>query len=48
MTDGEIAANVLLSLVNMMAEDMLTGNNSGVEHIYSSYVRELTIEEGSY
>lgn len=48
MTKEEVAADVLLELVNSLANDMLTGYNSGVEDLYKVYVQGLSIDEGSY
>lgn len=48
MTDSETIAAVLQRLVDALADDYLTGINSGVEDIYTAYVRSLSIEEGSY
>jgi len=48
MTEAEIMADVLTALVNSIAQDMLTGRNSGVEKLYRVYVKSMTIDEGSY
>ena len=48
MTNSETIAAVLQGLVDALADDYLTGINSGVEDIYTAYVRSLSIEEGSY
>jgi hypothetical protein len=48
MTEAEIAAIVLQGLVDSLADDLLLGTNSGVEDVYSAYVKSLTVEEGSY
>jgi hypothetical protein len=46
--NSEVVADVLVCLVGAIADDMLTGQNSGVEEIYTAYVKQLAIEEGSY
>lgn len=48
MTEAEIAAIVLQGIVDALADDSLLGVNTGVEDLYRSYVKSLTVEEGSY
>jgi hypothetical protein len=48
MTDAEISADVIKKLIMAMAEDMLNHSNSGTEDIYTNYVRQLIVDEGSY
>lgn len=44
----EVVADVLAGLVRAMGDEMLAGQNSGVEDIYTAYVKQLSVEEGSY
>lgn len=47
-TREEIIADFLSGLVRAMGDEMLKGINSGVEDIYTAYVKQLSVEEGSY
>jgi hypothetical protein len=44
----EVVADVLACLMSAIADDMLEDRNSGVEDIYTAYVKQLSVEEGSY
>jgi hypothetical protein len=48
MTQSETIAIVLSNLVDQIANDMLNGRDSGAADLYFGYVKNLTIEEGSY
>jgi hypothetical protein len=47
-TREELIADVLTGLVRALADDMLLNRNSGLEDIYTDYVAQIPIDEGSY
>ena len=49
MTESETTTNIVLTmLLDQISRDKSTGEDSGALEIYTRYVMNLPIEEGSY